>query len=309
MMMNESTLWLVRSLRGARWRAAVLSALLLVCAACAGAAPTAAPTHTPEATPTTSPPPTATPGADWEPVWADEFDAPDGTPPDPERWSFNTGGGGWGNAERQVYTDRLENAAIEGGTLLICAREEAEDYSGYRYTSARLVTRNQGDWTYGRVEVRARLPQGQGIWPAIWMLPSHMAYGGWPMGGEIDIMEMLGQDPIRVYGTLHYGNPHTHTGHYYILRTGETFADGYHDFAIEWEPGEIRWYVDGYHYQTQTEWFTSKRDAEYPAPFDRPFHLLLNVAVGGHWPGNPDETTVFPQCMAVDYVRVYQSAE
>ena len=242
-------------------------------------------------------------------IWADEFDRPNGSGPDPEKWSFNTGGGGWGNGERQYYTDRLENASIEDGTLMICAREEEEHHRGYRYTSARLVTKGKGDWTYGRIEVRARLPYGQGIWPAIWMLPSHMEYGGWPMGGEIDIMEMLGQNPTRVYGTLHYGNPHTHTGHYYNLRGGGTFADGFHVFALEWEPGEIRWYVDGYHYQTQTQWFTSKRDTEYPAPFDRPFHLLLNVAVGGHWPGSPDETTVFPQCMVLDYVRVYQHGD
>jgi beta-glucanase (GH16 family) len=248
-----------------------------------------------------------TPSADWDLVWVDEFDAPDGVSPDPERWSFNTGGGGWGNGERQYYTDRPENAVIEDGVLRICAREEEGFFRGYRYTSARLVTKRKGDWTYGRIEVRAQLPEGQGIWPAIWMLPSHTAYGGWPMGGEIDIMEMLGQNPIRVYGTLHYGDPHTHTGRHYVLRTGETFADGHHVFALEWEPGEIRWYVDGYHYQTQTEWFTSKLEHEYPAPFDRPFHLLLNVAVGGRWPGNPDETTEFPQCMAVDYVRVYQN--
>lgn len=299
-----------------------LFALPAILAACAAPDPSPTPTDPPMPTPTPVPPtstpvpptptpmpPTVTPSADWDLVWADEFDGPDGTSPDPERWSFNTGGGGWGNGERQYYTDRTENAAIEDGALRICAREEEAPYSGYRYTSARLVTKNQGDWTYGRFEVRAQLPEGQGIWPAIWMLPSHMAYGGWPMGGEIDIMEMLGQDPIRVYGTLHYGNPHTHTGDDYVLRTGETFADDYHTFALEWEPGEIRWYVDGYHYQTQSEWFTSKRDAEYPAPFDRPFHLLLNVAVGGHWPGDPDETTEFPQCMTVDYVRVYRRAE
>jgi len=269
--------------------------------------PTSTPTPVPSPTPTaTRPPlPTVTPSADWELIWSDEFDAPDGSMPDPEKWSFNTGGGGWGNAERQYYTDRRENAVIEDGSLLICARDD-EDHRGYRYTSARLVTKGKGDWTYGRIEVRARLPQGQGIWPAIWMLPSHMDYGGWPMGGEIDIMEMVGHDPIRVHGTLHYGNPHTFTGDDYVLRTGETFADDYHVFALEWEPGEIRWYVDGYHYQTQTEWFTSKRDTAYPAPFDRPFHLILNVAVGGHWPGSPDDTTQFPQCMAVDYVRVYR---
>ncbi|MBS3783090.1 MAG: glycoside hydrolase family 16 protein [Anaerolineae bacterium] len=298
-------------------------ALPALLAACAAPDPSPTPTQVPTPTstpvpptatpipPTSTPaPPTATPSADWDLVWVDEFDAPDGASPDPERWSFNTGGGGWGNGERQYYTDRPENAVIDDGVLYICARDdEQEPYRGYRYTSARLVTKRKGDWTYGRFEVRARLPEGQGIWPAIWMLPSHMAYGGWPMGGEIDIMEMLGQNPIRVYGTLHYGNPHTHTGHYYVLRTGETFADDFHVFALEWEPGEIRWYVDGYHYQTQTEWFTSKLDTEYPAPFDRPFHLLLNVAVGGQWPGNPDETTEFPQCMAIDYVRVYQSPE
>ncbi len=299
-----------------------LLALPAMLAACAGPDPSPTPTPVPTGTPTPVPPtatplpptptqapPTATPTTDWDLVWADEFDAPDGASPDPERWSFNTGGGGWGNGERQYYTDRAENAVIEDGVLRICAREEEEPYRGYRYTSARLVTKRKGDWTYGRFEVRARLPAGQGVWPAIWMLPSHMAYGGWPMGGEIDIMEMVGHDPIRVHGTLHYGDPHTYTGHYYVLRTGDTFADDFHTFSLEWEPGEIRWYVDGYYYQTQTEWFTSKLDAEYPAPFDRPFHLLLNVAVGGRWPGNPDETTEFPECMAVDYVRVYQSPE
>ena len=245
-----------------------------------------------------------TPTADWELVWSDEFDAPDGSGPNPDKWSYVTGGGGWGNAERQVYTDRRQNAAVEDSALLICAQEND---GGYRYTSARLRTQDRGDWTYGRFEVRARLPYGQGIWPAIWMLPSHTEYGGWPTSGEIDIMEMLGQNPVRVYGTLHYGTPHTHSGDDYSLRTEETFTDDYHVFALEWEPGEIRWYVDGYHYQTQTEWFTPKPDTPYPAPFDRPFHLILNVAVGGRWPGYPDETTKFPQCMAVDYVRVYQA--
>lgn len=289
-----------------------LFGLAAVLAACAAPDPSPTPTQLPTSTPTPVPPtatpvpPTATPSADWALVWSDEFDAPDGSGPNPDKWSFVTGGGGWGNAERQVYTDRQENAVIEDGALLICAQENA---GGFRYTSARLKTQNKGDWTYGRFEVRARMPYGQGIWPAIWMLPSHSEYGGWPTGGEIDIIEMLGQDPTRAYGTLHYGTPHTHSGHDYTLRTGETFADNYHVFALEWEPGEIRWYVDGYHYQTQSEWFTSQPDAAYPAPFDRPFHLILNVAVGGRWPGYPDETTEFPQCMAVDYVRVYQAGE
>jgi len=175
-----------------------------------------------------------------------------------------------------------------------------------RYTSARLATRNKGDWLTGRFEIRAKLPYGQGIWPAIWMLPTDWEYGGWPNSGEIDIMELIGHEPASVYGTLHYGRPHTYTGDHYDLAGGETFADGYHVFALEWEPGEIRWYVDGVHYQTQTEWFTSSSKGTHPAPFDRRFHLIINVAVGGAWPGYPDETTVFPQTMHVDYVRIYQ---
>ncbi len=267
--------------------------------------PTSIPTPTPvppTATPTL--PPTATPTDNWQLVWADEFDQPDGSAVDPARWSFNRGGGGWGNGEWQYYTDRTDNARIEDGALMIIAQREA--YKGSRYTSARLVTKNKGDWLYGRFEVRAKLPYGQGIWPAIWMLPTDWEYGGWPLSGEIDIMELVGHEPGTVYGTIHYGNPHTYTGDHYSLTAGQTFADDYHVFALEWEPGEIRWYVDGIHYQTQKEWFTSSTKGTYPAPFDRRFHLILNVAVGGAWPGYPDETTVFPQVMYVDYVRVYQ---
>ena len=271
---------------------AVLLVLLLCCAACARQS---------------AQPPTATPTGDWKLVWADEFDAPDGSAVDETRWSFNTGGGGWGNGEWQNYTDRTDNACVEGGALVI--RAQREDYGRSRYTSARLVTRDKGDWLYGRIEVRAKLPYGQGIWPAIWMLPTDSEYGGWPRSGEIDIMELVGHEPARVHGTLHYGGPHTYTGDYYDLPEGETFADDYHTFALEWEPGEMRWYVDGYHYQTQREWFTSSTKGTLHAPFDRRFHLLLNVAVGGAWPGFPDDTTEFPQFMYVDYVRVYQKED
>lgn len=267
--------------------------------------PTPIPTPTPAPpTATPTPPPTATPTGNWQLVWADEFDQPDGSAVDPTKWSFNTGGGGWGNSEWQYYTDRTDNARIEDGALMIIAQREA--YKGSRYTSARLVTKNKGDWLYGKFEVRAKLPYGQGIWPAIWMLPTDWEYGGWPLSGEIDIMELVGHEPGTVYGTIHYGNPHTYTGDHYSLPAGQTFADDYHVFALEWEPGEIRWYVDGIHYQTQKEWFTSSTRGTYPAPFDKRFHLILNVAVGGVWPGYPDETTVFPQVMYVDYVRVYQ---
>ncbi len=251
--------------------------------------------------------PPAAPPEGWALVWADEFDAPDGSPVDPTRWSFDTGGGGWGNGELQYYTDRLDNACIEDGALVIKARKE--DYRRWHYTSARLVTRNKGDWLYGRIEVRARLPYGQGIWPAIWMLPTEWRYGRWPVSGEIDIMELVGHEPGRVYGTIHYGAPHQFRGAHYDLPEGQRFADDYHVFALEWEPGEMRWYVDGHHYQTQKEWFTSSTRGTYPAPFDQPFHLILNVAVGGAWPGYPDESTVFPQYMYVDYVRVYQREE
>ncbi len=173
------------------------------------------------------------------------------------------------------------------------------------YTSARIRSRGKGDWCYGRFEIRAKLPRGKGMWPAIWMLPTDQRYGGWPSSGEIDIMESLGHEANKVHGTLHYAGPRGHAskGTSYTLRSG-TFADEFHVFQLEWEERAMRWYVDGLLYQTQTNWHS--RTKPFPAPFDERFHLLLNLAVGGNWPGNPDATTVFPQAMAVDYVRVYR---
>lgn len=243
----------------------------------------------------------------WRLVWADEFD---GAELDRSKWEFEVNAWGGGNEELQYYTDRPANAHVGGGCLHLVARRECfTGPEGTReYTSARLRTRQRGDWLYGRFEVRARLPIGQGLWPAIWMLPTDNAYGGWAASGEIDIMELVGHRPDEVLGTLHYGGawPHNvHTGETYRLPEGEgTFADRFHDFAIEWEPGEIRWYVDGRHTQTQRVWRTE--GASHPAPFDQRFHLLLNVAIGGKLPGNPDASTVFPQVMSVDHVRVYQ---
>lgn len=241
----------------------------------------------------------------WRLVWADEFE---GTGLDRTKWEWEVNARGGGNNELQYYTDRPENTRVADGVLTLTARQE--DFTGpegtRQYTSARIRTKGKGDWRYGRIEARARLPVGQGIWPAIWMLPTDEAYGGWAGSGEIDIMEYLGQKPREVFGTLHYGGPwprNVYSGKTYTLPTG-TFADDFHVFAIEWEPGEIRWYVDGVHYQTQTEWRTE--GAPFPAPFDQRFHLILNVAVGGNLPGSPDETTPFPQSMVVDYVRVYQ---
>ncbi len=243
----------------------------------------------------------------WTLVWSDEFDGPG---IDATKWEHEVNGRGGGNHELQYYTDRASNSFVENGCLVIQALRE--DYTGpdgtRAYTSARLRTLNKGDWLYGRFEIRAKLPTGQGLWPAIWMLPSDWAYGSWAASGEIDIMELLGHQPNKVYGTLHYGGTapdNVHTGADFSLGSGD-FTNQFHVFALEWEPNEIRWQVDGNWYAKQTAWRTA--GADYPAPFNRRFHLLLNVAVGGDWPGSPDDKTEFPQRMVVDYVRVYKPA-
>lgn len=281
----------------------LLLALTVLLSACSPAPQEQKPTPLPPPTPAPTRGPTVTPSADWKLVWSDEFDGPDGSPPDPEKWYYALGGGGWGNGEWQLYTDRVENARQEQGNLIIEARKE--EYQGKEYTSARIFSIKENSWTYGRFEARAKLPIGQGIWPAIWML-SAGKYGDWPKSGEIDIMELIGKEPSTVYGTLHYGSPHELNGGSYMLQDGSTFADDYHLFAVEWEPDEIRWYADGYLYHKTDKWFTSSPKGTFPAPFDQPFHWILNVAVGGNWPGLPDETTPFPAKMYVDYVRVYQ---
>lgn len=266
--------------------------------------PTVTPSPTvPPATPTpANPPAAATPATAWRLVWSDEFDGLDGSPVDGQNWSFDIGGGGWGNRELECYTDSTENAYLEQGSLVI--RAIKQDNQKCPYTSARLVTRGKVDWLYGRFEVRARLPVGQGVWPAVWMLPADSEYGTWPLSGEIDILELIGKEPARVYGSIHYGAPHEFRNAHYDLAQG-TFDQAYHTFALEWEPREIRWYVDSNLYETQTEWFTSSPKGEYPAPFDRRFYLLINLAVGGVWPGYPDEATTFPKELRVDYVRVF----
>ena len=254
-----------------------------------------------------TPTPTLTATADpnaWDLVWADEFDQPNGSPPDSTKWNHQQGGSGWGNGELQHYTDTTENSFIQDGMLVIKANKEY--MLGRDYTSARLTTQFKGDWTYGRFEIRARLPNTQGIWPAFWLLPSRGVYGSGTAGGEIDIMEMIGSEPGRSYATLHFGNPPEHSSDSYDLSAGTSFSDDFHVFALEWEPDEIRWYVDDHLFHSATDWFTSAKKAAFPAPFDQNFYLIINVAVGGTWPGKPDETSVFPQMMYVDYVRVYQ---
>ena len=243
--------------------------------------------------------------AGWKLVWADEFD---GKEIDFTKLSVEENGHGGGNGEMQFYVDRKENVRVEDGKLVIEARKEKFGSGGVEkeFTSGRVRTKRHASWLYGRIEVRAKLPQGRGVWPAIWMLPEKDVYGGWAASGEIDIMELVGHEPGTVHGTLHHGGSwpkNVHTGSPFKLKQG-IFADDFDTFAIEWEMGAIRWYVYGELYQTQTQW--SSAGGKFPAPFDQPFHLLLNVAVGGGWPGPPDAATVFPQRMTVDYVRVYQ---
>jgi beta-glucanase (GH16 family) len=238
----------------------------------------------------------------WELVWQDEFTQANGTPPDPANWGYNTGTGdnGWGNAEWQYYTSRTNNARIENNQLVIEAHEES--YGGQDYTSARLLTQNKWAWTYGRMEARIKVPYGQGIWPAFWMLGADIGSVGWPNCGEIDIMEHIGADPQTVYGTIHGPGYSGGTAFGDSINIGEDVTDNFHVFAVEWEANRIEWFMDGTLYHTATP-----GNVAGPWVFDHPFFFILNVAVGGQWPGYPDETTVFPQQMLVDYVRVYSS--
>lgn len=234
-------------------------------------------------------------------VWHDEFDR-DGLP-DASKWSYDVGGHGWGNQEPQFYTERrAENARVEGGYLIIEARKEA--WQGAPYTSARLVTKGKGDWTYGRIEVRARLPRGRGSWPAIWMLATTPQPMRWPDDGEIDIMEHVGFDHGVVHGSVHTKAYHHSIGTQKTAKVSvPDVAEAFHVYAVEWEPTRIRVFVDDRPYFQ----FDKEPGGRTVWPFDGPFHLLLNVAVGGSWGGQKgiDESTL-PYRMTVDYVRVYQ---
>jgi beta-glucanase (GH16 family) len=273
--------------------------------------------------------------AGWKLVWSDEFG---GKAIDKSKWDFDVGNGfysydahqwiaGWGNDELQYYTREPDNAFVKDGLLHIRALKES--LHGCGYTAARLKTRKKDGTSlfcqaYGRFEFRAKLPTGKGLWPALWLLPQDEKYGPWPASGEIDVMEARGQEPTKVLGTLHFGArwpANAHAGREYVLPGGGTIAE-FHVYALEWEPGEMRWSVDGRRYATQTFWWSSGRTAggrgvkptkeadlnPWPAPFDRPFYLVINLAVGGRFLGNPDRTTAFPAEMLVDYVRVYHKA-
>ncbi len=243
----------------------------------------------------------------WVPTWADEFD---GTSLNAANWEVMTGNGqaygnpGWGNNELQYYTGRPQNVSLSGGILSIIAR--AESFGGFNYTSARIRSLNRRDYTYGRVEARMKVPAGQGIWPALWMLASTSTYGGWASSGEIDILETINAADAA-HGTIHHGGQWPNNVSTGGSRNGDWDA-AFHTYAMEWEPDEIRWYVDGEQFfqTTSAVWFSTAAPGNPRAPFDRPFHFLLNLAVGGNWPGNPNGTTVFPATFQIDYLRVEQ---
>jgi beta-glucanase (GH16 family) len=272
---------------------------------------------------------------EWVLVWSDEFD---GDQVDPAKWDFDLGNGffdykthqwisGWGNDELQYYTRDSGNVFVKNGQLTI--RAVKESIHGCGYTSARLKTRKR-DGTplfsklYGRFEFRAKVPWGKGLWPALWMLPVDDRYGGWAASGEIDVMEIVGEKPREVLGTVHFGSSFPKrqlVTHVHELPGGSTVAD-WHVYTVEWEPGEIRWRVDGELWATQNFWWSCSKledgagvDAArandlnpWPAPFDQPFYLVMNVAVGGDFPGHPNAATQFPAELVVDYVRVYDKA-
>jgi len=250
--------------------------------------------------------PTQNADASWVLTWSDEFDAPDGSAPDPKKWTADTGGGGWGNNELEYYTARRTNSRVENGNLVIDALQEkftGPDGIAREFTSARLKTQKLFAQKYGKFEARIRIPKGQGMWPAFWMLGDDFPAASWPACGEIDIMENIGREPATVHGTIHgpdYSGDKS-LGAPYVVPSGNV-ADDFHVFAVEWEPKEIRFYVDGHLYETHTP---SDLPAGARWVFDHPFFLILNVAVGGKWPGDPDASTKFPQQMLVDYVRVY----
>jgi beta-glucanase (GH16 family) len=240
-------------------------------------------------------------------VWSDEFDGAAGSAPNNAKWRFDIGGSGWGNNELEYYTNSTRNAALDGaGNLVITARRENPSnfscwYGTCQYTSARMLTSATFTKAYGRFEARMKIPRGQGIWPAFWMLGNNIGSVGWPTSGEIDIMENIGREPNTVHGTIHGPGYSGGEGIGAPYSIGGAFADAFHTFAVDWSPNLIVWYVDGNEYQRRT-----------PADlggdrwvFDHPFFMIMNVAVGGLWPGYPDGSSTYPQTMTVDYVRAY----
>jgi beta-glucanase (GH16 family) len=242
-------------------------------------------------------------GPTWHLVWSDEFDGPAGSQPDAAKWTYDLGAGGWGNQELETYTNNARNVFLDGdGHLVIRALEPKPG----EYTSARLKTKGKREFKYGRFEARMKIPKGQGLWPAFWMLGGGIESAGWPEGGEIDVMENIGKEPTVVHGTIHGPGYSGKDGisSQYSLPGNPPLANDFHVYAVEWSANSIRFLIDGHEYAAVTP-------ASLPQGkrwvYDHPFFLLLNVAVGGGWPGNPDATTRFPQELIVDWVRVSQT--
>jgi beta-glucanase (GH16 family) len=242
----------------------------------------------------------------WVMVWNDEFSTPG--LPDPQKWNYDVGGDGWGNNELQYYTEnRSENARVQQDLLVIEARRE--NYEGRNYTSARLVSAGNGNWTYGRFEIRAVLPTGRGTWPALWMLPNVWNYGngGWPDNGEIDIMEHVGYDPGVVHASIHTGAynwpQNTQKTSTITVSSAQT---NFHVYAMEWYPDSMCIFVDS------TKYFTFQKESDdwRVWPFNKNFHFILNIAIGGNWGGQQGiDDAIFPARMLIDYVRVYKKEE
>lgn len=242
----------------------------------------------------------------WNIVWSDEFN---GSNLDLNTWTCEAGNNnGWGNQELEFYTGRPQNAYVGGGLLHIVARREATN--GFNYTSARIKTQGHFNKTYGRFEFRARLPEGLGYWPALWLLGSNITSVSWPACGEIDVIENNGNVPGQVQGTIHYSdsaNHHLQSTGFYPLPAGDSVTN-FHSYMVEWSTNRVNWYFDGQPYETQSSWSSST--GPYPAPFNQPFFIIMNLAVGGSYLGNPsaatiNANTIFPGELQVDYVRVW----
>ena len=239
--------------------------------------------------------------------WEDDFDAPELNRAD---WNVELHQPGWVNHELQAYIDAPETIYVKDGNLVLKPVEKKNQDGTVSYFSGRVNTQHKHDFQYGIFEARIKVPEGRGFLPAFWMMPAEEErYGQWPRCGEIDIMEVLGHDTAKTYGTIHYGNPHRQSQGSFALPEG-SFSAEYHNFAVQWEPGRINWYLDGALFFTESQWYSvteGRGQVPYPAPFDQPFYIILNLAVGGDWPGSPHETTDMDRAaLWVDWVKVYQ---
>jgi len=249
------------------------------------------------------------PATTLSPVWSDEFNQPVGAAPDDTKWAYALSGDGWGNHELETYTNSRANSSIvsdpdttDGKALAITAVKDAQGH----YSSARLETQGKFSTAYGRIEARLKTPNGKGFWPAFWLLGAKISKVGWPACGEIDILESVDANPTVVYGTLHGPG---YSGNHGLQRKltlpgGALLSAGYHLYAVDWSPGRIAWSVDGKTYHVETA--SSLPAGTHWVFDDSPFFIVLNLAIGGDWPGNPDGTTTFPQSLMIDYVRVYR---